>query len=142
MTTIPQDILKRLLSSHFEKGAVDSAAEFVASLPSSQGSPADEAMILGGMSLALSIATSLKRIADALEPAKVEGVPIPNIKIGDEWLISEHRLLGTLSLSTLVEIEYHTGTRERWMLGDAIDWAHPEPRRLKSTLRLWRPVKS
>lgn len=63
------DTLKRLLYSHLEKGAVDSAVELLATAKPSPTPPdtADVAMILGGLALGLSIAGSLKRIANAIE---------------------------------------------------------------------------
>jgi hypothetical protein len=69
MTTEALDTLKLLLSSHLENGAVLSAANLIATAKSTETppDPAETAMILGGLALGLSIATSLKRIADAIE---------------------------------------------------------------------------
>lgn len=66
------DTLKRLLSSHLEKGAAESADELIEATRSVGTTETDVAMMFAGFGLALSIVVSLKRIADALEPGAVE----------------------------------------------------------------------
>lgn len=138
------DTLKRLLSSHLESGAVDSAVELLATAKPTATPPdiADTAMILGGLSLGLSIATSLKRIADSMEPT-IEGIEVPAPpSLENAWFSPGNGGdLGSARLRDLVEVTFKDGRpNAQWLLGDAIDWSQKHLC-LKPIFGAWRPVR-
>ena len=102
-----------------------------------------DAGMLNGRSV-LSIAISLKRIADYLQPAQVGSG-------ADEshWLQANTDTWQSMPNNTLIEVRYVEGARSipplpaKLYLGEAIEWSTwaTGPRRLKASIAMWRVVR-
>ena len=132
MTTEASDTKKHPLFSLLENAAAHWAGE-VKGWGDAQSS--DSIGILTN----LSIAISLKRIADQGEPINVKAEAPPE----NAWLFrTDSRDLDQMDLYDLIEVSFpDSRPHAQWLLGDAIDWSHRPERILKPIFAAWRRVR-
>lgn len=86
----------------------------------------------------ISIAISLKRIADAMGPRSPSKAEVP---AENQWLYPDDvSYLDVMDPHDQIEVSFIDGRpTSTWLLGDAIDWS-VKRRRLKLIFGAWRPV--